>query len=60
MFYGLRIHPEFYSKFNPCDTDTFDIKPAVFSGLQSYKNGMKCAISTQVIPTQQCTQPAMM
>jgi hypothetical protein len=47
MFYGLRIFPEYYPKVNPCDS-SYNQLPAVFDGLVSYKNGMKCAIATQV------------
>ena len=51
MFYGLRIHPEYYPRNNPCNgfsTGTFDQSPAVFSTFTAYKNGMKGAIGTQV------------
>lgn len=48
MFYGLRIHPEYYPKLNPCDGSKFVQTPAAFSGLTAYKNGVKCAIATQV------------
>uniref|UniRef100_A0A383WCP6 Fibrocystin-L n=1 Tax=Tetradesmus obliquus TaxID=3088 RepID=A0A383WCP6_TETOB len=47
MFYGLRIHPEYYPKTNPCD-NTFQQLPAVFDGFISYKNGVKGAMCTQV------------
>ena len=54
MFYGLRIHPEFYPSSGFCGGDLGDLKrpfnqvPASFNGLISYKNGMKGAIATQV------------
>lgn len=48
MFYGFRIHPEYYPVQRPCDTSTFQQVPAVFDGLISYKNGVKGAIATQV------------
>jgi hypothetical protein len=47
MFYGLRIHPEYYPKTNPCDS-TFQQLPAVFDGFIGYKNGVKGAMCTQV------------
>ncbi|EFJ47176.1 hypothetical protein VOLCADRAFT_92353 [Volvox carteri f. nagariensis] len=50
MFYGLRIHPEFYPRNIPCNgfSGTFEQVPAVFNGLVAYKNGMKGAVGTQV------------
>eukprot|EP00798_Chlamydomonas_sp_ICE-L_P018974 gene18974-25550_t len=52
MFYGLRIHPEFYPKQDPCrkinSAGGYNQVPAVFNGLMSYKNGVKGAIATQV------------
>jgi hypothetical protein len=49
MFYGLRIFPEFYPSSNPCGSgDQGNSIKAEFRGLTSYKNGMKCAIATQV------------
>ncbi|KAG1667228.1 hypothetical protein FOA52_009793 [Chlamydomonas sp. UWO 241] len=52
MFYGLRVHPEFYPTESPCtsgiDSGDFTQVPAVFDGLISYKNGVKGAIATQV------------
>ncbi|GAX81123.1 hypothetical protein CEUSTIGMA_g8557.t1 [Chlamydomonas eustigma] len=55
MFYGLRIHPEYYPSANPCSvvdptvlSNPFAQVPAVFYGFVSYKNGMKGAIATQV------------
>ncbi|EFJ47178.1 hypothetical protein VOLCADRAFT_92358 [Volvox carteri f. nagariensis] len=50
MFYGLRIHPEFYPRNVPCNgfSGTFEQVPAVFNGLVAYKNGMKGAVGTQV------------
>ena len=54
MFYGLRIHPEFYPTNGFCGSDLdnlnnkFNQVPASFNGLTSYKNGMKGAIATQV------------
>ena len=50
MFYGLRVHPEYYPRNNPCNGfyGTFEQTPAVFDGLTAYKNGMKGAIATQV------------
>lgn len=48
MFYGFRIHPEYYPIQRPCDSSTFQQVPAVFDGLISYKNGVKGAIATQV------------
>jgi hypothetical protein len=55
MFYGLRIHPEFYPKINPCHPSSYSQVPAVFDGLVSYKNGMKCAIATQVAFQSRCS-----
>ncbi|GIM05166.1 hypothetical protein Vretimale_9611 [Volvox reticuliferus] len=50
MFYGLRIHPEFYPRNIPCNgfNGVFEQVPAVFNGLVTYKNGMKGAVGTQV------------
>ena len=49
MFYGFRIHPEYYPIQRPCDMlNNFQQVPAVFDGLISYKNGVKGAIATQV------------
>ncbi|GIL53442.1 hypothetical protein Vafri_9024 [Volvox africanus] len=50
MFYGLRIHPEFYPRNIPCNgfSGVFEQMPAVFNGLVAYKNGMKGAVGTQV------------
>jgi len=49
MFYGLRIHPEYYPIRSPCDMlSNFQQVPAVFDGFVSYKNGVKGAIATQV------------
>lgn len=49
MFYGFRIHPEYYPIQRPCDMmSNFQQVPAVFDGLISYKNGVKGAIATQV------------
>lgn len=49
MFYGMRVHPEFYPLVNPCAGFTaFNQVPAVFQGLISYKNGIKGLIATQV------------
>jgi hypothetical protein len=51
MFYGFRIHPEYDPIQRPCDMlNNFQQVPAVFDGLISYKNGVKGAIATQVIP----------
>ncbi|KAG2496270.1 hypothetical protein HYH03_005503 [Edaphochlamys debaryana] len=51
MFYGLRIHPEYYPRNSPCNGfsswQPFEQTPAVFNGLRSYKNGMKGVICTQ-------------
>jgi hypothetical protein len=51
QFYGLRIHPEFYSKGGqgdcPCCSG-YSLLPAVFSGLIGYKNGVNCIVATQV------------
>lgn len=46
-FYGLRVHPEYYQKTNPCGGG-FDLVPAVFSNFIGYKLGVKCAIATQI------------
>jgi hypothetical protein len=51
MFYGLRIFPEFYPSSNPCGGDKRNAIKAEFRNFTSYKNGMKCAIATQVAPT---------
>lgn len=59
MFYGLRVHPEYYPREDPCAWNTpdyantyengrFTQTRAVFNGLTAYKNGMKGAIMTQV------------
>ncbi|KXZ47885.1 hypothetical protein GPECTOR_32g498 [Gonium pectorale] len=50
MFYGFRIHPEYYPKQNPCSNfmSSYIQVPAVIDGLTTYKNGMKGAIATQV------------
>lgn len=48
MFYGLRVHPEFYPLANPCRSSDWTQIPAVFDGLLAYRNGIKGAIFTQV------------
>ncbi|GIL53440.1 hypothetical protein Vafri_9024 [Volvox africanus] len=50
MFYGLRIHPEFYPRNIPCNGfyGVFQQMPAVFNGLVAYKNGVKGAVASQV------------
>lgn len=52
LFYGLRVHPEYYPRHNPCQAftsgTTFQQVPAVFRGTVAYKNGVKGAIATQV------------
>ena len=48
LVYGLRVFPEFYPNTEPCEPGKGDRSLAVFEGLQSYKNGMKGAIATQV------------
>ncbi|KAG2432951.1 hypothetical protein HXX76_008679 [Chlamydomonas incerta] len=48
IFYGLRVHPEYYPKKEPCADNKFQQVPAVFNGLTTYKNGVKGAIATQV------------
>ncbi|KXZ47880.1 hypothetical protein GPECTOR_32g493 [Gonium pectorale] len=50
MFYGFRIHPEYYPKTEPCRDMAYSYNPvtAMIDGLTSYKNGMKGAIATQV------------
>ncbi|KXZ54727.1 hypothetical protein GPECTOR_4g796 [Gonium pectorale] len=50
MFYGLRIHPEYYPRNTPCNgfSSPFAQQPAVFNGLTAYKNGMKGAVGTQL------------
>ncbi|KAG2448780.1 hypothetical protein HYH02_006132 [Chlamydomonas schloesseri] len=48
MFYGLRVHPEYYPRKEPCNGNRFQQVPAVFNGLTTYKNGVKGAIATQV------------
>jgi hypothetical protein len=51
QFYGLRIHPEFYSKGGQGDCPCcggYNLQPAVFSGLIGYKNGVNCIVATQV------------
>ncbi|KAG2491954.1 hypothetical protein HYH03_009686 [Edaphochlamys debaryana] len=51
MFYGLRIHPEYYPRNDPCNGFSqyypFEQTPAVFNGLVAYKNGIKGAVGTQ-------------
>ncbi len=49
LFYGLRVHPEYYPVETACNGfgGGFVQSPAVFNGLVSYKNGMKAAICTQ-------------
>lgn len=48
MFYGLRIHPEYYPIQRPCDMfNNFQQVPAVFDGLISTKNGVKGVMATQ-------------
>ena len=50
MFYGLRIHPEYYPRNDPCKgfSGTFAQTPAIFTGLTAYKNGMKGFVGTQM------------
>jgi hypothetical protein len=50
MFYGLRVHPEYYPRNNPCQGfgGIFAQAPAVFNTFTAYKNGLKAAIGTQV------------
>eukprot|EP00775_Hariotina_reticulata_P007195 gene7195-7409_t len=51
QFYGLRIHPEYYPRTDPCGWSRgqgWRLIPAVFEGLIGYKNGVNCLVATQV------------
>jgi hypothetical protein len=48
LFYGLRIHPEFYPSSSFCGVSAASMVPAVFQGLTAYKNGVKGVVATQV------------
>eukprot|EP00879_Flechtneria_rotunda_P011345 GHRR01011850.1.p1 GENE.GHRR01011850.1~~GHRR01011850.1.p1 ORF type:complete len:1721 (+),score=430.30 GHRR01011850.1:1256-6418(+) len=50
QFYGLRIHPEYYARVDPCgwsSGNAWNLVPAVFEGLVGYKNGVNCLVATQ-------------